>query len=263
MKSKITFIFLFVLAFGLNAQNLSGITICVNPGHGGFDSDDRNMTIDPFAQGDHNGFWESQSNLDKGKQLRDMLVAAGANVILTRETNTTADDLNLSVIVAMANQNNSDFMLAIHSNAGNGVANSVLQLYAGKDASDATTYPTPTPVSDESRAISTVIAKNLYSNQITTWSSSYSVTGDKTFGRIAMGWSDGYGVLRGLTVPGVISEGMMHDYIPETYRLMNMEYKWLEAWNFFKSFCTYFKPSESIPTGNIAGSVRDTRIKLE
>ena len=263
MKSKITFIFLFVLAFGLNAQNLSGITICVNPGHGGFDSDDRNMTIAPFAQGDHNGFWESQSNLDKGKQLRDMLVAAGANVILTRETNSTADDLNLSVIVAMANQNNSDFMLAIHSNAGNGVANSVLQLYAGKDASDATTYPTPTPVSDESRAISTVIAKNLYSNQITTWSSSYSVTGDKTFGRIAMGWSDGYGVLRGLTVPGVISEGMMHDYIPETYRLMNMEYKWLEAWNFFKSFCTYFKPSESIPTGNIAGSVRDTRIKLE
>jgi len=243
----------------LRAQNLSGITICVNPGHGGYDSDDRNMTIAPFAQGDHNGFWESQSNLDKGKQLRDMLVAAGANVIMTRETNTTADDLNLSVIVAMANQNNSDFMIAIHSNAGNGVANSVLQLYAGKDANDATTYPTPTPVSDESRNISAVIAKNLYANQITTWSSSYSVTGDKTFGRIAMGWSDGYGVLRGLTVPGVISEGSMHDYIPETYRLMNMEYKWLEAWNFFKSFCTYFKPAESIPTGNIAGSVRDSR----
>ncbi len=245
--------------FNLSAQNLSGITICVNPGHGGFDSDDRNMVIAPFTSGDHNGFWESQSNLDKGKQLRDMLVAAGANVIMTRETNTTADDLNLSVIVAMANQGNADFMIAIHSNAGNGAANSVLQLYAGKDLNDATSYPTPTPVSDKSREISTVIAKNLYANQITTWSSGYSVVGDKTFGRTAMGWSDGYGVLRGLTVPGVISEGAMHDYIPETYRLMNMEYKWMEAWNFFKSFCNYFKSAEIIPTGNIAGSVRDSR----
>lgn len=260
MKLRICLIAIAIIVFsGLSAQNLAGITICVNPGHGGYDSDDRNMVIAPYASGDPNGFWESQSNLDKGKQLRDMLVAAGAYVILTRETNTTADDLNLSVIVAMANQGNADFMVAIHSNAGNGIANSVLQLYAGKDLTDATTYPTPTPMSDKSREISTVIAKNQYANQITTWSSSYSVSGDKTFGRVAMGWSDGYGVLRGLTVPGTISEGSMHDYIPETYRLMNMEYKWLEAWNFFKSFSTYFKPAETIPTGNIAGSVRDSR----
>ncbi|MFZ4726186.1 MAG: Ig-like domain-containing protein, partial [Paludibacter sp.] len=261
MKTKIKFLFIsmFLLLLQTNAQNLSGVKICVNPGHGGYDSDDRNMIIAPYAQGDPNGFWESQSNLDKGKQLRDMLVAAGATVIITRATNTTADDLNLSVIVAIANQNNADFMVAIHSNAGSGVANSVLQLYAGKELSDATVYATATPWSDKSREISTVIAKNQYANQITTWSSGYSVQGDKTFGRIAMGWSDGYGVLRGLTVPGVISEGMMHDYIPETYRLMNMEYKWLEAWNFFKSFSNYFKPTEIIPNGVIAGSVRDSR----
>jgi len=40
---------------------------------------------------------------------------------------------------------------------------------------------------------------------------------------------------------------------------MNMEYKWLEAWNFFKSFCNYFTPTETILTGNIAGSVKDSR----
>ena len=259
-KTSLFLVVLLLTGFShTQAQNLSGITICVNPGHGGFDSDDRNVVIAPYTSGDPNGFWESQSNLDKGKYLRDMLVAAGANVILTRTTNTTADDLNLSVIVAMANQGNADFMIAIHSNAGNGIANNVLQLYAGKDVTDATIYPTPTPVSEKSRDISTVIAKNQYANQITTWSSGYSVTGDKTFGRVAMGWSDGYGVMRGLAVPGVISEGMMHDYIPETYRLMNLEYKWLEAWNFFKSFSNYFKPTEVFPNGNIAGSVRDSR----
>ena len=160
-------------------------------------------------------------------------------------------------------------MLSIHSNAGNGVANHVLMLHVGLDPTDTQIYntfnitlPAHKKLSDDSRAISTEIAKNLFTNQLTMWSSGYSVRGDKTFARTAMGWSDGYGVLRSLYVPGVISEGSMHDYIPETYRLMNLEYKWLEAWNFHKSFCNYFNGGE-IPTGNIAGSVRDSRIKLE
>jgi len=268
MRLKTAFLLFFCFAFGLNAQNLTGIKICVNPGHGGFDSDDRNMVIAPYTSGDPNGFWESQSNLDKGLQLRSMLEAAGATVIITRTVNTTAFDLPLSQIVAMANQANADFLLSIHSNAGNGVANHVLMLHAGADLSDTNIYNTFDPnnpadklMSDKSRDISTEIAKNLYANQITTWSSGYSVRGEKTFARTAMGFSDGYGVMRGLAVPGVISEGMMHDYIPETYRLMNMEYKWLEAWNFFKSFSTYFNAGQ-ITTGNIAGSVRDSRIKL-
>ena len=188
-----------------------------------------------------------------------MLEALGCDVQMSRTQNRTQDDLPLTTIVQMANEFGADFMLSIHSNAGGGTANYVLQLYAGKDANDPYTYPTPTPKSDESRAISTEIAKNLILNGLTYWTSAnYNVTGDKTFGRTAMGWSDGYGVLRSLTVPGVISEGAMHDYIPETYRLLNMDYKWLEAWNFKKAFCTYFKQAE-IPTGNIAGWVKDSR----
>jgi len=249
--------FLFSMV-ALLAQNLQGTTIYVNPGHGGFDSDDRNMPIAPFAMGDHNGFWESQSNLDKGLQLVDMLKKAGATVYISRTTNTTDDDLDLSTIVEMANEVDADYMLSIHSNAG--ITNYILQLYAGVDAGDTETYPTPTPCSDESRAISTIIANNLYTNQINTWAAAPTVRGDKTFARTAMKWSDGYGVLRGLSVPGCISEGSMHDYIPETYRLMNMDYKWLEAWHFFKSFSTYFNGGE-ITTGNIAGTVHDSRNK--
>ena len=248
---------LLILTQHTQAQDLSGIKILINPGHGGYDSDDRNVVIAPYSSGDQNGFWESKSNLDKGLSLRNMLLVHNAEAMITRTQNTTADDLPLSAIVQMANEYNADFMLSIHSNAGNGVANHVLMLYSGVDDGDTYTYPTPTPYSDISKAISTEIAKNLYSNQITSWSSTYSVRGDKTFGRTAMGgWSDGYGVLRGLTVPGVISEGAMHDYIPETYRLMNMDYKWLESWHFLKSFATYFK-SAPLNTGNIAGSVKD------
>lgn len=261
-----TLLFLLIVK-GASALNLTGVKICINPGHGGFDADDRNVVIAPFTSGDPNGFWESTSNLDKGLFLRDMLTAAGATVIMTRTTNTTADDLPLSQIVAMANQANVDFMLSIHSNAGNGVANFVLMLHVGVDPTDTQVYNTFNPnnpvhkaLSDRSRDISTEIARNIFGNQITTWSSGISIRGDKTFARTAMGWSDGYGVLRGLFVPGVISEGAMHDYIPETYRLMNIDYKWLEAWYFLRSFANYFNGGQ-IPTGVIAGSVLDSRIK--
>ena len=255
---KIYFVALLLFAFTLTgmAQNLSGVKIYINPGHGGYDSDDRNVVIPPFTQGDRNGFWESKSNLDKGLYLKGMLDAIGATTFISRVTNTTADDLPLSQIVASANQANVDFMLSIHSNAGNTARSAVLMLYAGVSPGDTYVYPTATPYSEQSRLISTEIAKNLYSNQATSWSSGYSVQGDKTFAKVAMGWSDGYGVLRGLTVPGVISEGSHHDYLPETYRLMNMEYKWLEAWHFLKSFATYFK-SAALPKGNIAGPVKD------
>lgn len=263
-KYTYSFILLVVLLniFSMDAQDLSGVRIFVNPGHGGNDSNDRNMVIPPFKQGDPNGFWESQSNLDKGIILRDLLLSTNAEVMMSRTQNRTEDDLPLSTIVRMANEYNADFMLSIHSNAGNGVGNSVLMLYAGVDEGDTHTYPTSTPFSDESRAISTEIAKNLHQNQITTWSAGYAVRGDKTFARTAMGWSNGYGVLRGLTVPGVISEGSMHDYIPETYRLMNIDYKRMEAWHFLKSFAAYFK-SDEIPTGAIAGSVKDKFLKNE
>ncbi len=260
---------IFLTAFFVQAQNLTGVKIFINPGHGGFDADDRNVVIAPYTSGDRNGFWESQSNLDKGFALRSMLQSAGATVGMSRTANTTADDLNLSQIVQMGNTAQSDFFLSIHTNAGNGVANFVLMIHYGSDLSDSQIYNTYNPgnatqfaLSNKSRDISTEIAKNLYANQITTWSSGYQVRGDKTFARTVMSFSDGYGILRGLAVPGLLSESAMHDYIPETYRLMNMEYKWLDAWIFYKSFCNYFNGGQ-ITTGVIAGQVRDSRIKNE
>ena len=112
----ILFIGLFLLkTSGTYAQDLSGITIYVNPGHGGFDSDDRNIPVGPYGPGDVNGFWESQSNLDKGVQLVELLKGAKANVYISRTTNTTADDLTLTQIVREANECNADYMLELQT----------------------------------------------------------------------------------------------------------------------------------------------------
>ena len=47
--------------------------VYINPGHGGHDSDDRNVPCPPFAAGDTAGFWESNASLKKGFALQEML----------------------------------------------------------------------------------------------------------------------------------------------------------------------------------------------
>ncbi len=244
----------------------SQVKIYINPGHGGYDADDRNMAVYPFKVGDPNGFWESVSNLDKGLKLNEWLQREGFQTKMSRTQNRTEDDRALSAIVAEANAYGADYMLSIHSNAG-GPSNYVLELYSGQDENDTRTYRNPAPRQAESRAISTVIAKWLTKNRITTWSPASRengwVIGDKTFGYTVMGgWGDGYGVLRALKVPGCISEGCMHDYIPETYRLLNMDYKWRESFYFMAAFYEYFL-GKTLPYGAIGGQVRDCYKKIE
>lgn len=236
------------------------LKIYINPGHGGHDSDDRPMYIYPFERNDPESFWESNSNLDKGLRLRDVLTALGVQTKMSRVTNTTEDDLPLSTIVAEANAYNPDFFLSIHSNAGT-PSNFILQLYAGKNPGDNRSYANATPCSDEGRAVTTLMGNILYENAVTDWTREPMIQGDKTFAHDVMGWSNGYGVLRGLRVPGTISEGCMHDYIPETYRLMNMGYKWREAFYFARTFMEYYC-NYTIPEGAIGGQVRDFYLPL-
>ena len=111
-----------VVAMTAVAANPSDLKVYINPGHGGYDSDDRVMTIHPFADGDTATFAESKSNLGKGFRLRELLWEKGYNVEMSRVRNTTDDDLGLSTIVALSNKSGADLFLSIHSNA-TGVVN--------------------------------------------------------------------------------------------------------------------------------------------
>lgn len=240
--------------------------IYINPGHGGYDSDDRLMYLYPiFVDGNkvneaagytrEMSFWESVSNLDKGMRLDTLLRELGFQTKMSRVTNTTADDRSLSGIVTEANNWNSDFMLSIHSNAG-APSNYILQLYSGLTPGDNRTYSHMPVHSEDSRKITTLMGDNQYMNEISCWSRVPYIAGDKTFAKDIMGWSNGYGVLRWLNVPGTISEGMMHDYLPETYRLMNIDYKRQESFYFAKTFYEYFCGKE-LPYNGIGGKIYD------
>ena len=252
------------------SSNPADFKIYINPGHGGYDSDDRQMNLYPiFIQSTLNSdagytreqtFFESTSNLDKGMRLDTMLRELGFQTKMSRTQNRTEDDRSLSGISAEASDWKADFMLSIHSNAGN-PSNYILQIHSGITPGDPyglNGYPEKVPqaVCDEARAITLLMADNQYKNAVSSWSREPRVDGDKTFARTIMDWTNGYGVLRNLKVPGTISEGMMHDYLPETYRLMNIDYKRQESFYFAKTFMEHFCEGE-LPYGAIGGKIND------
>lgn len=256
MKKILLILFAVCSIFGMNAAKPQDFILYINPGHGGHDSDDRNVVIPPFKQGDPEGYWESNSNLSKGLSLIQLLKDRGYKVHISRTTNTSADDLNLSTICELANNSNADVFLSIHSNAtGTGSrVNYPLSLFRGYDND---------PVFPAAYTFGEIINEIMYTNDATVWShhSKY-VRGDWSF---HSSWGDkvGLGVLRTLNMQGVLSEGSFHDYIPETYRLMSDDFCWVEAWHFVKAFERHLNITPNTGKGIIAGVIYDSRFKRD
>lgn len=94
------------------AKKMSDLRIYINPGHGGYDSDDRNIVIYPFASRDTMGYWESKSNLYKGLHMYHILDSLGAKPFLSRIKNTTDDDRGLYDISSECNSLNCDLFFS-------------------------------------------------------------------------------------------------------------------------------------------------------
>jgi len=226
-------VLLLITASLITAQDFTDIRIYINPGHGGHDSDDRYIAA--------TGFWESDGNLGKGLYLRDILTSFSATTKMSRTTNNTSDDLGLSVIVADANNFDADYFHAIHSNGYQGTSNYTLILFQGGDNS---------PTYAGAKTMGSYLADEIYKAHRTT--TKYN-RGDADF----YGTGQPYlGVFKGLTMPGTLSEGSFHDYIPESWRLRNDAYLQHEAWAITKAFIKYFE-LDNLPYGEIAGILRD------
>jgi len=232
MKNSILTLIL-LLSFSY-AQDLTDVRICIDPGHAGHEDDDRFIAA--------TGFWESESNLTKGLELRDILLDLGASVAITRTGNSgTSDDLSLSERIGMANNFNADFFNSIHSNGFQGTANYSMVIFNGQ--TDSPTFPL-------AKTMAQIMAPDIYDVDYTT---SNLAIGDLT---LNPSWSFGYGVLVPANMPATISEGSFHDYIPESWRLMNLDYRKHEAQAIARSFLDYFD-EPGFANGAIVGLIRD------
>jgi len=229
--------------------DLTGLKFCIDPGHGGFSSDDRNVVPDPGVN-----FWESESNFEKALLLRQLLWQKGATVILTRTSNDTLypdgnDEPSLTARWQLANANNVDWFHSIHSNAS-GLANNTSVNYTLMLVKE--NIPTRTAAFPQAVTMSNLIGPAIQGNLRT---SSTSTWLDYTFyGGPGVGYN--LGVLSGLLMPGELSEGSFHDFLPECRRLLNNSYHKMEAYAIRNAFMQYFGvPAD--PAGIIAGIQTD------
>ena len=229
--------------------------VYINPGHGGHDSDDRNVATPNFAAGDTSGFWESNASLKKGIALKQILEKKGYTTSISRVTNTSESDLDLSTIVELCNQSGADVFYAIHSNAtgaGEGYRiNYPIGLYRGY---------TGQPEIAGSDSLTACLGPYLLANKSTVWSNeNYYMYGDWTF-YPQWGYHVGLGVLRGNKAVSMLDEGSFHDYIPEAERLINPDYCWVEGWNFSLGADKFFNRLDKFDLGIVTGNIRDDRV---
>ena len=229
--------------------DLTGLKFCIDPGHGGFSSDDRNVVPDPGVN-----FWESESNFEKALLLRQLLWQQGATVILTRTSNDTLypdgnDEPSLTARWQLANANNVDWFHSIHSNAS-GLADNTSINYTLMLVKE--NIPTRTAAFPQAVAMSNLIGPAIQGNLRT---SSTSTWLDYTFYG-GPGVGDNLGVLSGLLMPCELSDGSFHDFFPECRRLLNNSYHKMEAYAIRGAFMQYFGvPAD--PRGIIAGIQTD------
>lgn len=259
------------------AENTLGqARIYINPGHGGWGSNDRPLATINYAILDTLGFFETKSNLMKGLALRDELQKAGVGYVrMSRTQNGIAPasqaTLNqyevyegngqittLSVICADVETNNMDYFLSIHSNAateGN-TTNYPLLLFRGTDTApgNGLTY---------SRDMALDAWKYIAKNGISYYSAYTDANANNTRGDITfygssttVGGYTGYlGVLKH-GCDGFLSEGSFHTYHPERHRLLNRDYCNQEGMRYSRAIRAWFGDNTETK-GAIMGTVKD------
>ncbi len=229
-------ILLVSISFAQPPNNLNGLKICIDPGHGGHSSNDRPPVFVDIP------FWESDGNFAKALLLKPLLENRGATVILTRNTNEYPNDSNepsLSARYTVANSNNVNWFHSIHSNALGGTNTSTnYSLVLVKEV-----IATRQPAFPQAVTMANGIYNNIRAKLRTgAWAGNIlpGVALDYSFYGGANGGFN-LGVLNGLIMPGELSEGSFHDNYNEVSRLMNNDYRKTEAYGILNAFVEYYK----------------------
>lgn len=248
--------------------------IYVNPGHGGWGANDRNLVTINHAMGDTTGFYETNTNLRKGLRLYHDLVDNNAGKVFVSRTKNGIDEdcekdgvpqlVGLSTISADVEANNIDYFISIHSNAATegSAVNYPLVLYRGTDDEVGNGLKDAKQMG--------IDAWPFINNNGATYKSYYTkptdtnVRGDMTFmggSLTTMGYTGYYGVLRH-GADGYLVEGCFHTYQPERHRLLNENYCQQEGMRYARAIRSWFNgPKET--TGDIVGSVKNATKPLE
>ena len=234
--------------------------IYVNPGHGSWGANDRNLATITHAIGDTTGFYESNTNLWKCLYLTEKLRAAGHTVEMSHTKCGVSPEL--SVVAAEAQRSGADYFISVHSNAHSegSTTNYPAYFYRGTTGND---YA--------SGSINRIKKAWPYCfdihNQGMEHHSNYSLTNvglyaDITFqgGNYGTTTIDGvtytgyYGVLRH-GIPGYLIEGYFHTYQPARHRALSPEWCRQEGLRHYRGIAAWYGNAPETK-GYIMGYIR-------
>ncbi len=268
------------------ADGLKDVRVYINPGHGSWGPNDRPMATIPYpnlastGMPDHDGFYESNTNLWKCFELGDKLEAAGAFIMYSRTdcgpwpyekvngeypdyawpAYSELDDYEtynrpLSDIREEVDANNMDYFISVHSNAATD-GNTVNYLYLALRGDDAAANMTAYVEECNKRAqaawphVYDAMGKGL---EIHT---NYTYT-DRKIAQQSLG------VLRH-SVPGYLSEGYFHTYQPSRHRALNRDYCREEGLRYYRGIAAWYglEGAAADGKGYILGTVKDLHEKM-
>ena len=196
------------------AKFLAGVKVCLDPGHGG-DAHKRGYKRGPT------GVREAEMNLRVAEYLREFLLAAGAEVKLTRDADY---DLSLQDRAAIANQWDADLFISLHHNAVNNkpqVNFTTVWYHAGVD-------DRPSNL-DLARYLCYGLYDSIALPQVT----------DVPLKSDQLMYESGFGILRHARVTAALSESSFFTNPDEEQRLRDPEYNLLEAYGLFTALAKY------------------------
>ncbi len=262
-------IFLFSTV-AVSAADLSNIKVCIDPGHGSYGPNDRPMATIPYPMLSSTGrpeigvgFYESNTNLWKAEKLDEMLRAAGATVYMTHTVCGGTEEENppynpsLSARAAMAQSNNVDYFISIHSNASkeetdNEYLVNYLALYTSSWSSLTTTQKNK----------NTDLARKAWPFAFEAMGEGLEIKSHYTYDNTNL-ITFNYAVLRH-SRPAMLVEGWFHTYQPARHRALNKDFCRQEGVRYYRAIADYFKVtgSEVDSKGYIMGVVKSQDQKM-
>lgn len=196
---------------------LKGKTVFIDPGHGGEDR----SGVSPNEE-----LVEADINLRVAKKLRDYLMRAGANVIMSRESDITVP---LASRPERANASNADLFISIHHNAaGNPETNYTTVFYHSK--------PGTAAYLPSSHDLAKFIQRDLaYAMRNPGPLASF----DGTMSDYLIYPGEGFAVLRDAQMTAVLVECSFFTSTYEEQRLKEALYNDIEAWGIFHGIGKY------------------------
>jgi N-acetylmuramoyl-L-alanine amidase len=215
---------------------LKGMTICIDPGHGGTDGGETTTRPAGYKSGP-TGLKEAFINLRVGLLLERLLTDAGVNVIMTRHADSTISLHDRAEVANNAKRLDggigADLFVSIHHNASRPSSNYPSVWYHGSIDDNE-------PDVDVARHIAFELGQQMHTQVAKT---------SPIFSSQLM-YGSGFGVLRQAKMPAVLCECSFMTNPAEEQRLRGADYSLREAYAIYLGLCKWAycgRPTQTAP----------------